>query len=105
MKRKTKLSDQHDMTFNYHQNLTYILRDLQAIDRLIPREASLSPHKLTGEAAAIIVHRKDNLLRMIQTICRDHLLRGNKLLRDGWEPAHKGKFVQREEYRNWNYLG
>jgi hypothetical protein len=67
--------------FEYQERLRDILRDLEAIDLLIPRESNRIGCLQPGsESAAIIEHRKTNLLKYIQVICRDHLFWGNKLL-------------------------
>lgn len=104
-KRKPKALDSSDLAFRYFENLKGVLRDLQHLDSLIPKETSRLAYMLDGEACAIAIARKDDLLNLIQTMCRDHLLWGNKLLADGWEPTHKGKFAQKQDYRHWNYIG
>lgn len=52
------------------------------IQRVIPEECSRHGcNQPDAEASAIIEDRKIELLDYIQTICRDHLLWGRKLLK------------------------
>jgi hypothetical protein len=100
-KPKRKVS-QDSIAFCYYENLRSILSDLQHIDSLIPKESSRSSYRITGEGAAIIEHRKQNLLRMIQTICRDHMYFGAQLLAKGWTPEqHSERRKMPEDYREW----
>jgi hypothetical protein len=106
-KRKAKRSREEQLemiAFEYYEALRYVLRDMAAIDALIPRESSrASLSRMEPEAAAIIQARKIDLLGYIQTICRDHMYFGQKLLASGWEPEHKGKFGQKVSYLKWDY--
>jgi hypothetical protein len=88
MKEKTyakRMDRQEAVAFRYHERLHDIVRDLENIDRLIPAEASRHGSMVKDQhASAIIEARKSDLLRYIQTICRDHIFWGNKLLNEGW---------------------
>ena len=85
MKKQTSLEQQRAITFNYYENLDAIVRDLNNINLLIPRESSrCSLFVKDKEAQAIIEARKNDLLRYIQTICRDHIRWSEQLLKDGW---------------------
>ena len=97
MKKKPTRASGRDrqiaLTFRYAEQLRSIVRDLRNIDALIPAEASRHGCLFSkGEEAAIIEARKSDLLGYIQSICRDHVLWGEKLLREGWE----GKAVRGE---------
>lgn len=39
---------------------------------------------MQDEAQALIVARKNDLLSYIQTVCRDHVLWGGKVIEQGW---------------------
>lgn len=83
--RRSRQDRQESHCFRYYEELRSILRDLETIDGLIPAEVSrISLGQQRDESTAIIVGRKDDVLRYIQTICRDHLHYGKKLLNDGW---------------------
>jgi hypothetical protein len=90
-KKQTPLIEQQRMiAFEYRENLDAIVRDLQNIDLLIPRESSrCSLFVKDGEAQAIIEARKNDLLGYIQTICRDHIRWSEKLLKGGWTPEQR----------------
>ena len=80
--KRTKLERQVMLTFEYHEQLEPILRDLGEIDKLIPWESSRSGGIMRDvETRCIIEHRKDSLLRYIQVICRDHLHFAKKYLK------------------------
>jgi hypothetical protein len=105
-RKKQSKETSSDIAFRYFENLRHILRDLQTLDGMIPAETSrYGLGKMDEEARAIINARKVQLLDLIQTMCRDHMKWGNKLLADGWAPEHKGKFSQKQDYRRWNYIG
>jgi hypothetical protein len=83
--KKRKLAKQVALTFDFHQGLDFILKDLSNIDRMIPAETSRYGCLIKDkEAQAIVEARKSDLLGYIQTICRDHALWGKKLLDKGW---------------------
>jgi len=94
-KKPSKVSareNQIHLTFRYAENLKTIVRDLRAIDTLIPAEMSRHGCLFNGgEEAAIIEARKSDLLVYIQSICRDHILWGEKLLQEGWEVRQGSK--------------
>lgn len=91
-KKRSLSEEQEALAFDYHENLSSIVRDLKAIDRLIPAESSrhgcLFDHKSEGEAAAIIEARKADLLSYIQSICRDHVWFSERLMKRGWKVEH-----------------
>jgi hypothetical protein len=88
-----KLEAQRSLCFKYYENLQAILKDLEAIDKLTPRETSrYASASLERESDAIIQGRKHDLLRYIQTICRDHMYWSEELMKHGrkdcpWEPS------------------
>ena|ERR1051325_2463157 len=83
--KRSKLDDQESIAFQFHQALEYAVKDLESIDKLIPRESSrIAMKDMDEEAWYIINARKTDLLRYIQTICRDHMHWGKKLLDSGW---------------------
>jgi hypothetical protein len=96
-KRKVKLMTERQemLCFQYHEHLESILKDLEWIDKVIPRESSrYAPASLSSERDAIIQGRKHDLLAYIQTICRDHMLYSKRLFAMGrkdapWKPALK----------------
>lgn len=74
----------HQPPPDYRDVLRAILRDLRNIDALIPAESSrLGWHSKKGdrEAALNIEWRKNDLLRYIQTICRDHIYWAERALK------------------------
>lgn len=89
MKTTSRVAKTEDLIFAYREHLSSIVRDLENIDKLIPSESSrigcLFNKEADREAAAIIEHRKDCLLRYIQVICRDHILWSKRLLKRGWK--------------------
>jgi hypothetical protein len=83
-KKRDRISDKDMEIFRYQENLRTLIRDLKNIDRIIPSESSRHGclvGKKDAEAAAIIEARKSDLLGYIQTVCRDHILWGSKLLK------------------------
>ncbi len=87
--KRTKLERQVALTFDYAENLRSIVRDLESIDRLVPAESSrIGCLMKDSEASAIIEHRKKDLLRYVQVICRDHIHWSKKLLKKGWGSEH-----------------
>jgi hypothetical protein len=89
---KKKFDEQEMIAFRYRENLLSLIRDLENIDRLIPAESSrygcLMNSKTQAEEMALIEGRKKDLLRYIQTVCRDHIIWSKKLLDAGWTPTH-----------------
>lgn len=88
--RKKATSEPAMEVFRYQENLRSIVRDLRAIDSLIPAEVSrhgclMDPRRL-GEEMAIIEARKSDLLRYIQTICHDHIRWSDRLLNERGKP-------------------
>lgn len=96
-KRKARPRDQESIAFDYYFILKEIIKDLIHIDMQIPKETSRYEYGAfkakDTEAMCIIMHRKVNLLNYIQTICRDHIHYGQRLLDGGWKPEHN--FVAR----------
>ena len=88
LKRIGKFEQQETLTYEYHEALTAVLKDLEILDKLIPRESSRHSHlvhkKFGRDAPFIIEGRRTYLLSYIQTICRDHLCFGGELLKRGW---------------------
>jgi hypothetical protein len=103
-KRETAAEAQQSVAFDYHENLTSIVRDLKSIAGLIPAETSrcgcLFDCKTCGEEMAIIEARKDDLLTYIRTICEDHIIWSNKLLEKGWIAKEKRGVKSRSGLRN-----
>jgi len=98
-KKRSERDEQRAITFDYYEILRSILRDLKSIDELIPRESSRHPLVIPGmsqNARYLIVARKDDLLGYIQTICRDHIEFGTRLLDAGWTPEHKRTWGKRK---------
>lgn len=96
MKRRRSRSDrQISLTFKYAELLRAIVRDLDNLDRLIPAEVSrhgcLFSSQTQGEEMALVEGRKNDLLRYVQTVCRDHVRWGNKLLEKGWRANGGGQ--------------
>jgi hypothetical protein len=64
--------------FRLQEQVRDTIRDLMAIDSLIPREASrigcLFDSRKQREQMAIVEQRKKDLLGYIQTICRDNIV-------------------------------
>jgi hypothetical protein len=96
-----RLEDQEMLCFHYHENLQSILQDLEAIDKLVPREVSrYAPASLHNSKDAIIQGRKVDLLKYVQTICRDHLLYSRQMMDDlgckdaPWRPSLKPQKVR-----------
>lgn len=100
MKKRTSLEQQESMTFDYYQLVEAIVKDLKTIDSIVPREVSRHPlvssdptrtvhvgHVMSENARYLIVARKDDFLSYIQTICRDHIEWGERLLHKGWKPG------------------
>jgi hypothetical protein len=87
-KARSALENQESLTFSYYEQLGSILRDLAAIDKLIPREVSrYASASMERESDAIIQGRKHDLLSYIQTICRDHLYYAKRLMAEGEKTA------------------
>lgn len=92
-RRKKRPPTTQDLAFGLYEALKHVLKDLGRIDKLIPSEVSRIPLGAgKSESDWIIISRKDDLLKYIQTICRDHLYWGGKLIMQGWtaEIAEKG---------------
>jgi hypothetical protein len=88
--KESTLEQQQMVAFHLYEAVQDFVKECKRIDSLIPCEVSRIPTISTmDEASAIIVSRKDNLLSMIQIICRDHIHWGEKLLKKGWEPQHE----------------
>lgn len=102
IKKKTYPLDS-DVAFRLWSQLRYLLSDLEHIDSLIPRESSRISYKLPVEAACIIEHRKKDLLRYIQTICRDHIYWGAELVSAGWtaKMSKKNQKIKESDRREW----
>jgi hypothetical protein len=98
-KHKPSYPDQEGVAYGLHQQLNAILRDLRSIDSLIPAESArtncLLDPKTQGNEMCIIEGRKIDLLRYIQTICRDHIAWGQPLLDRGWTAEQARKAVPR----------
>jgi hypothetical protein len=92
-----------DIAFEYYEFTRSCLRDLLHIDGLIPRETSrYSRAAMESEASAIIEARKRDLFRYIQTICRDHMYWGSRLLAKGWTPEQRKRKVKLDSTgREW----
>ncbi len=91
--KPTQLESQISLTFEHYKRLQEIVCDLENIDRLVPGEASRSnafmDRRTMAEEICIIEHRKQNLLKYIQTICRDHIAWSKPLLDAGWKAKRK----------------
>ena len=90
-KRRSANEAQIALTFEYHERLADIVRDLEALDNILPHEISrtgcLMDSKRQGNEIAIIEYRKKELMSYIQTICRDHVVWSKKLLDRGWRAS------------------
>ena len=82
-RRQGKRRKAESASFNLWESLNSTLADLRRIDSLIPCEASRYWSKLDEEAQAIVISRKDDLLKYIQTVCRDSIHFGQAAL-DTW---------------------
>lgn len=109
MKRKkhtygSAAKDQEMMAFELYENLRQIMRDLHAIESLLPREAGrCASQDMDTEKFLLIQRRKNDLLRYIQGICRDHMWRGADLINQGWTPQQKrgAKKLPAGDLRDW----
>lgn len=82
MKKTLKKKDKTPWDDGYPlwEQLNSIVRDLENIEKLLPKEISRVAYKQKLEPALLIQSRKNNLLRYIQTICRDNIYWGKKVL-------------------------
>ena len=98
------LKDQEMIAFNLYESLKMILRDLLAIDSLIPSETSRHAVKSMNENQRLIIQsRKDELLSYTQAICRDHMYFVADLINQGWTPKQKQKArkLPQGDIRDW----
>ena len=96
--------DREMMAFDLYENLKRILKDLHAIDSLIPRETSRhAGQDIETNKFLLIQRRKDDLLRYIQGICRDHMWWSADLINRGWTPEQKQKArkLPKGDLRDW----
>ena len=89
-KPPNQLERQEMIAFEFKEALEDIVRDLSHIDAMCPAEIARHGCLVKDtEAAAIIEARKADFLSYIQTIARDHVHWGRKLLERGWLAKHR----------------
>lgn len=98
---KKKQDAQRMMAFHLYEAVQSFVKECKRIDLLIPSESSrYSLEEMDEEARAIIDARKRDLLSYIQTICRDHIHWGEKLLKTGWMPQHEKEWESKRKRRH-----